>query len=94
MCQSKQFRIKWVKTGVYHVPLALQYIYGCNEEGKNGDWKEEREWRLPGLLYAEDLVRCGESEKDRRMMVGHFFEVCRKCLKVSAGKSKVMVLNG
>ena len=27
-------------------------------------------------------------------MVGHFDEVCRRCLKVNAAKSKVMVLNG
>ena len=36
-----------------------------------------REWRLPGLLYAEDLVLCGESEEDLRMMVGRFAKVCR-----------------
>ena len=36
-----------------------------------------------------------ESEEDLRVMVGQFAEVCtRKGLKVSAGKSKVMVLNG
>ena len=27
---------------------------------------EEREWRLPGLLYADDLILCGESEEDLR----------------------------
>ena len=35
--------------------------------------KEEREWRLPGLLYANDLVLCGESEEDLRAMVGFFY---------------------
>ena len=35
-----------------------------------------REWRLPGLLYADDLVLCGESEEDLRVMVGRFIEVC------------------
>ena len=39
---------------------------------------EEREWRLPGLLYADDLVLYGESEEDLRVMVGHFTEVCRR----------------
>ena len=34
---------------------------------------------MPGLLYADDLLLCG---------------VCRRRLKVNAGKSKVMVLNG
>ena len=53
------------------------------------------ERRLPGLLYADDLVLYGESEEDLRVMVGQFFEVCRtRRLKVSADKSKVMVLNG
>ena len=49
---------------------------------------------MPGLLYADDLVLCGEFEEDLRAMVGRF-EVCmRRGLKVNAGKSKVMVLNG
>ena len=55
--------------------------------------EEGREWRLPGLLYADDWVLCGESEKDLWVMVGLFAEVCRRRgLKVNAGKSKVMVL--
>ena len=29
-----------------------------------------REWKLPGLLYEDDLVLCGESEEDLRVMVG------------------------
>ena len=59
----------------------------------NGE--EGREWRLPGLLYADDLVLCGESEEDLRAMVGRFVEVCRwRGLKVNAGKSKMMVRNG
>ena len=50
---------------------------------------------MPGLLYAGDLVLCGESEEDLRVMAGCFVEVCRRRgLKVNAGKSKVMVLNG
>ena len=54
-----------------------------------------REWRLPGLLYADDWVLCGELEEDLRVMVGRFAEVCRRRgLKVDGGKSKVMVLNG
>ena len=52
-------------------------------------------WRLPGLLYPDGLVLCGELEEDLRGMVGHFIEVCRRGgLSVNAGKSKVMVLNG
>ena len=55
----------------------------------------KEEWRLPGLLYAGDLVLCGELEEDLRKMVGLFVEVCRRrSSKVNAGKSKVMVLGG
>ena len=53
--------------------------------------EEGREWRLLGLLYADDLVLCGKSEEDLRAMVGHFVEMCRRRhQKVNAGKSKVM----
>ena len=42
------------------------------------DCEEGREWRLPGLLYADYLVLCGESEEeDLRAMVGRFVEVRR-----------------
>ena len=64
-----------------------------DKEFENGDRKEGREEGLPELLYADDLVLYGESEEGVRAMVGHFMEVCRSCLKVNAGKSKVMVLN-
>ena len=59
------------------------------EEGR--EWR----WRLPGLMYADDLVLCGELEEDLRAMVGCFVEVCRRIgLKVNVGKSKKMVLGG
>ena len=32
--------------------------------------EEGREWRLPDLLYANDLVLFGELEEDLRAMVG------------------------
>ena len=32
--------------------------------------EDGREWRLPGLLYTDDLVLCGESEEDLRVMEG------------------------
>ena len=85
----------WCEIGVNHVPLALQCIYGCSDEGgENRDGKKGREWRLPSLLYADDLLLCGKLEEDLRAMVGHFVEVCRRDLKVNAAKTKVMVLNG
>ena len=43
-------------------------------KGENGDGEEGREWRLPGLLYADDLVLSVESEKDLRTMVARFVE--------------------
>ena len=43
-------------------------------EGKMGI----REWRLPGFLYADELVLCGESEDELRAMVGWFAELCRR----------------
>ena len=70
---------------MYHFPLSLQYIYECIDEGgKNVNVKE---WRLPGLLYADNLVLCGESKEDLKVMVGCFVEVCRRIgLKFNAGK--------
>ena len=65
--------------------------------GKRGmRFREEgREGRLPGIFYANDLVLCSESEEDLMAIVGHFIEVFRRRgLKVSAGKSKVMLLGG
>ena len=57
--------------------------------------EEERDWRLPSLLYADDLVLCGELEEDLKMMIGYFVEVCnRSDLKVNANKSKMMDLDG
>ena len=46
-------------------------------------------------LVCRDFVLCGESEEDPRTMMGRFGEVCRRRgLKINAGKSKLMVLNG
>ena len=50
--------------------------------------EEGREWRLPGFLYADDLVR------DMTAIEGHFVEVCRRRgLTVNGDKCKVMVLH-
>ena len=37
--------------------------------------EDGREWRLPVLLYADDLVLCGESEEDLRVMLKVVCEV-------------------
>ena len=34
--------------------------------------EEGRKRRLPGLSYADDLVLCGESDKDLKVMVRRF----------------------
>ena len=39
---------------------------------------EAKEWRSPGLLYADYLVLCGKLEEDLRVMVGQYVEVCRR----------------
>ena len=60
-----------------------------HEEGRG------REWRLPSLLCANDLVLCDESDEDLRAIVGYVIEVCRRrSLKVNAAKSKVMLIGG
>ena len=54
-----------------------------------------RDWRFPFIVYADDLVLCGESEEDLNVVVGRFVEVCRRRgLKVNADNSKVMVVDG
>ena len=40
--------------------------------------EERRVWRLPGLLYADDMVVRGESEEYLRTMVGRFDDVCKR----------------
>ena len=40
--------------------------------------EDGREWRLSGLLYADDLVLFGESEEDLKVIVGRFAEGCRR----------------
>ena len=44
-------------------------------------------------MHADDLVLFGESEEELKAMVVCLAEVCRRCLKVNAGKRKVIVLN-
>ena len=60
--------------------MAVHCIYGWSDEGdEDGDGKEGSElpggWErveIAGLLYA-DLVLCGESEEDLRVIVGRFY---------------------
>ena len=79
---------------MYHVSFAFQCVYKCSDErSENGEGG--REWRLPGLLYADELVLYGELEEDLKLMVKHFVEVHgTRGLKVNSNKSKVTVLMG
>src|SRR5678815_5285247 len=59
-----------------------------------GMMENGREWRVPYLLYVDDLVLCGESEESLRGLVERFGRVCkRRGLKVNVDKSKVMVVS-
>ena len=67
---SERFKIVSRVRRMHHVPLGLQCIYGCSNEGEDRDRKKGRQWRLLGLFYADYLVMCGESEEDLRVMMG------------------------
>ena len=85
VCESERFRIyRGLRQGCIMSPWLLNvYMDGTMKEVKMGmrmkgvsfleDW---REWRFPGLLYADDMALCGESDEDLRVMVGRFAEVC------------------
>ena len=73
-----------MRQGCIISPLLFNvYIDGVMVEVKMGLGRrgvsfleDRREWRLPSLLFADDLVLCGESEGVLRVMVGWFAEVC------------------
>ena len=51
------------------------YMDGVMKEVKMGMGRrgvsflaDRREWRLPGLLFADDLVLCGETDEDLRVI--------------------------
>ena len=56
--ESEQFRIdNRVRQGcIISSWLFNVYIDAVMKEVKGGNGKERREWRLPSLLYADDLV--------------------------------------
>ena len=56
--------------------------------------EDGRGCKLPGLLYADDLVLRGKSEEDLKVVVVQFADVCgRRGLKVNAGMRKMMATN-
>ena len=51
-----------------------------------------REWRVPDLMYADDLVLCSELKEELKVMVGQCNEVYEiRGLKVN-DKNKVVVI--
>ena len=103
-CESECFRIG---SGVKQVGIMFSWLFNVYMDavmmevkigmGRKGVRFEEegKEWRLSGLLYANDLVLCCELEEELGVIVGRFIEVCRRRgLKGNAGKSKMMLLGG
>ena len=43
--------------------------------------EDGREWRVAGLMYVYNLVLCGESEEDLKLMVGRFVGEDGKSMK-------------
>ena len=85
--ESEQFKMEsGVRQGcVMFLWLFNLYMDGVMEEVKMGMGRrgvrlleDGREWTLPGILYADDLVLCGESEEDLRAMVGRFVVARRR----------------
>ena len=67
-----------------HIPLAFQCGYRWhNKRRENRVWEDgskifkgEERITLTGLLYADDLVLCGESEDNLRVVIERTVEVC------------------
>ena len=77
--ESACFRIEsGVRQGCFMSPRLFNVYTGALMKevkmwmGKMGVMflEEEREWRLPGLLYSDDSVLCGKSEKALKVMLG------------------------
>ena len=55
--------------------LSNSYMDAVMKEVKMRIGRRGESWGLAGLLYAYDLVLCGESEEDLRAMMGSFVDV-------------------
>ena len=89
--ESERFRIdSGVRQGCIMSPCLFNvHMDAAIKEGENWDGKEGIKLKLPGLLYLDDLVLCGETEEDLRAMLGRFVVLCRRRgLKVNVGKSR------
>ena len=103
-CENECFRID---SGVRQVCIMSPWFFNVYMDavmkelemgmGRRGLRFQEkgREWILPVLLYADDLILCGESEEDLNVIAGRFSEVYRRRgLKVNRGKIKIILLGG
>ena len=55
----------------------------------------EERVEIPWRHVFVDLVLCGGSEKDVKIMMGRFIEVCRRQgLKINSDKNEVIVVGG
>ena len=55
---------------MYLTSLTFLCKYGRSDEGGGqGDGKDGIGWRLPGLIYVDDLVLCGELEEGLKSVV-------------------------
>ena len=91
---------------MFHVPFGFKNVNGCNDErSKNSNGEDGSEISGGGgveerveILWRHvfvDLVLCGGSEKDVKIMMGWFIEVCRRQgLKINADKNEVIVVGG
>ena len=70
--KSERFRIdRGVRQGcIMSTCLFNVYIDGVRR--RESFLEDGREWRLPSLLYADDLVLCSDSEEGLRVMVDGF----------------------
>ena len=81
--ESEQFRIDRMRQGYIMAPWQFNvYMDGVMKEvrmmGKRGVrfLEDGRELILPGLLYGDDLVLCGESQEDLRVDGGMVYLRC------------------
>ena len=45
-----------------YMDAVMKVKMGTGDEGRSVRFQKGREWRLPGLLYIDNLVLCAESE--------------------------------
>ena len=94
-CESERFKIEsCMRQGCIMSPWLFNvYMDAVIKEVKmEMGVRFLKEGRLPGLLFVDDLVLCGKSEQDLKVILALFDEVCRRGLKVNADKSNVMAL--